>query len=263
MNKTIVIKIGTNILTTEEDFLDLNNLRDLSYQIADEVNTNNTKIILVSSGAITSGKSRLRLTTKTIQEKQALASVGQILLLDQYLKFFNIKGLQIGQLLLTKDNFKKTTLKNNILNTLNKLIDNKVIPIINENDTVATDEIKNFRFGDNDELSSLVAKLVKADLLVLLTDTDGLFTANPKNYADAKLIPYLESVDSDTYNLIEDTPNCKSRGGMCSKIKAAADVSNAGIPTIIASGRTKNILKNLFQNPKNAGTYIAAKKGAH
>ena len=260
MCKTIVIKIGTNILTTDEDHLDLNNLRDLCYQIAEEINENHSRIILVSSGAVTSGKSRLKVTTKTIQEKQALASVGQILLMDQYLKFFNIKGLQVGQVLLTKDNFKKNTLKKNILNALNKLIENKAVPIINENDTVATEQLKDFRFGDNDELSSLVARLVKADLLVLLTDTEGLYNANPKNHPGAALIPYLDKISPDIFDLIDDTPNCKSRGGMCSKIKAAAEAAEAGTAVIIASGRHKNVLKNIFENPKSVGTFIEIKE---
>ena len=179
-SKTVVIKVGTNLLTTPEGKLDLNNLRDLTYQIADQINNHHKKVIMITSGSITCGSERLHLTAKTIPEKQAAAAVGQILLMREYLSFFGQKGLQAGQILLTKDGLENPTRSKNAVTTIKTLLKQKIIPIINENDSVATNEIKNSRFGDNDELSYLVAKLIKVDLLVTLTDIDGLYTGNPK-----------------------------------------------------------------------------------
>ncbi|MFC1617552.1 glutamate 5-kinase [Candidatus Margulisiibacteriota bacterium] len=256
-SKTIVIKIGTNILTTEDGKLDLNNLRNLAEQISDKILQHKKQILLVSSGAIICGSAHLSLSAKTIPEKQAAASIGQILLMREYLQFFGQKGITIGQILLTKEGLELPALRTNAFNTINKLLSNTTIPIINENDTVATDEIGTRRFGDNDELSFLVAKLIQADMLLMLTDTAGLYTSNPKKSKKAKLISDLSEISDKTFEMIEDTPGKKGRGGMLSKIQNAKKASEAGIPVIIASGYEKNVIHDIFAG-KNVGTYIKA-----
>lgn len=254
-SETIVIKVGTNLLTTPEGQLDLNNLRDIAYQISDEILLKHKQIVLVSSGAITCGSERLQLKAKTIAEKQAAASVGQILLMHEYISFFEHKGIQVGQILLTKDGLEHPTRRHNAYTTIHMLIKNKILPIINENDSVATNEIQNLRFGDNDELSYLVSHLLSADLLIILTDIDGVYTANPKTNPKAKLISDIKKVDEAILNLVEDIPNERSRGGMKSKISYAKKASEAGIPVIIANGRTKDSIKDIFLG-KPIGTLI-------
>ncbi len=259
--KRVIIKIGTNVLTTSEGKLDLNNLRSLVTDIATAISIDQREIILVSSGAITCGSGELNFIPKTIPEKQALAAIGQNLLMHEYQIFFGHYGLKIGQVLLTKDGFRKKILRKNTINTLNKLLEYKVVPIINENDAVATDEIKHHRFGDNDELSGLVASLIGADLLIILTDIDGLFNCNPKKYASAELIKKLEKIDDQVFELIEDLPSCRNRGGMCSKIQAAKKVSESGITCIIANGKKEGVLKKIFSGEEE-GTRIEGVKGA-
>ena len=253
----IVIKIGTNVLTTPEGKLDLNNLRHLIDQISHEINHKKRKVVIITSGAIACGSEALEITAKAIPEKQAAASIGQILLMHDYLNFFRQKGITIGQILLTKDATQNPTLAANSLNTINTLLKNNVVPIINENDAIATDEIRNLRFGDNDELSYLVSKLIKAHLLIILTDIDGLFTDNPKKNPQAKLISRVEKVDEKIYKLIKDVANNRSRGGMLSKISYAQKASQDQIPVIIANGYRSNIIRDIFLG-KKVGTYFRA-----
>lgn len=256
-SKIIVIKFGTNILATEEGKLDLNNMRDLAYQIAFEMQVHQKQIVLVSSGAITCGAERLHIQAKTIPEKQAAASVGQILLMHEYLNFLGRKGIQVGQILLTKDGLENATRSKNASTTIRTLLKNNIIPIINENDSVATNEIQNLRFGDNDELSFLVAKLINADLLITLTDIEGVFTANPKLNPNAKLLHDIPVINDRILKLIEDIPNERSRGGMSSKLSYAKNASELGIPVIIANGRRKNSIKDIFEGIE-VGTFIHA-----
>lgn len=254
----IVIKIGTNVLTTEEGKLDLNTLRALTHQLADYTKQGHA-IVLVTSGAITCGSERMGVVPHSIPEKQAAASVGQILLMNEYASFFGQKGLQVGQILLTKDCIEDSTKNKNTQNTLSMLVRQGVVPIINENDTVATDEI-GVKFGDNDELSCMVAQLVKAERLIILTDIDGLYTANPKKDPQAQLIRHIEAVSEAMFNQVDDVQNTRSRGGMTSKLTYAKLASEAGIDVVIANGKKKSILEDIFQN-KAVCTYISAKKG--
>jgi len=253
-SKIIVIKVGTNILTTPCGQLDLNNLRQIANQIS-QIIKNNKQVILVTSGAITCGSERLQISANSVPEKQAAASVGQILLMSEYLNFFSHKSIQAGQILLTKDGLEKATIKKNVTNTIKMLLKHNILPIINENDSIATNEIQNHRFGDNDELSFLVAKLVQADLLITLTDIDGLFTANPKQTPDAKLISDIERVTDDLLSRVEDIPNTRSRGGMKSKLTYAKNASELGIHVIIANGRRPTILDQIFSG-ESVGTFI-------
>ncbi len=253
----IVVKIGTNILTTQEGKLDLNTLRSLIHQLCEALFERNNQVIIVTSGAITCGSERMGLRTQSIPEKQAAASVGQILLMNEYASFFGQKGFQVGQILLTKDCIETPVKRQNTQNTIATLLTQGVVPIINENDTVATDEI-GVKFGDNDELSSKVAQLVDADKLIILTDIDGVFTGNPKKDPQARLMHRIETITDDIFNQVDDIQNNRSRGGMSSKLTYAREAAQAGIDVVIANGKTKNILNAILAN-ETVGTFIPAK----
>ncbi len=257
MSAITVVKIGTNTLTTPDAQLDLNVMRHLVDQMAQIMLGGTTKIVLVTSGAITCGAEALKFRPQSISEKQAAAAVGQILLMREYAQFFGDKGISVGQILLTKDCTEDPIRKRNTENTIFTLLDQGILPIINENDSVATDEI-GVKFGDNDELSASVAKLVHATQLILLTDIDGLFTANPKLDPTATLIREISDISDDTLGLIQEAPNGRSRGGMTSKLTCAKDVSDAGIEVVLANGRRANILRDIMDQ-RAIGTWIRRK----
>ena len=251
----IIIKIGTNILSTEKNKLDLNNLRNIVNQVSFIKNKYHLDICLVSSGSITCGKEVLKSDCDTIPEKQAAASIGQVLLMQEYYNFFIHNNLNIGQLLLSKTNFENTTQRQNIKNTLNSLFKKNIIPIINENDTVSTNEI-NENFTDNDELSSLLAVLTKAKKLIILTDLDGLFDKNPKLHKEAKLIKSVSVIDEQIMSLIEEKQSTKSKGGMLSKLESAKRCLDSNIEVVISNGRKSNIIVDIFEGNDFDGTTI-------
>ena len=251
MTKRIIIKIGTKILTTPTNKLDLNNLRRLTQQIAN-LKHQNTECIIVSSGSITSGSEALNITPISIPEKQAAASIGQPLLLHEYHQFFTQNNIQIGQILLTKDVLTDDTKKLNVRNTITTLLNHNIIPIINENDSVATDEIQ---FGDNDILASSVAKILNADLLAILTDADGLYNKNPLTHPDATLIRHLNSVGDDLITNADDALDSNSKGGMKSKLIATQTALNHNIETVIANGRSSLTLSEIIIE-KKSGTWF-------
>ena len=253
-NTLAVIKIGTNTLTTPDAQLDLNVMRNLVSQMGEAI-TRGQKLILVTSGAITCGAQALEFKPKSITEKQAAAAVGQILLMQQYTQFFGEKGIQVGQILLTKDCMQDPIRKRNTQNTISTLLEHGAIPIINENDSVATDEI-GAKFGDNDELSASVAKLVQADQLILLTDIDGLYTANPKLDPTATLISDIPVVTPEILALVQDTDNGRSRGGMTSKLTCAKDAAQAGITVTLANGRKPEVIRDILIGV-SVGTRVA------
>lgn len=256
MNPIVVVKIGTNLLTTDDRRLDLNNLRELVHQICDELDRNQFNIVVVTSGAITCGAERVGFTPTTIPEKQAAAAVGQILLMQEYARFFGGRGRPVGQLLLTKDGLENAIVVQNTQNTLTHLLKHGVVPIVNENDSVATNEIGP-KFGDNDELSAVVSRLLGAHRLILLSDIDGVFTDNPKENQNAILIDHLDSVTEDTFALARDVQNGRSRGGMASKLSAARDASQSGIEVVIANGRRGGVLAAI-QRGDSIGTKVCA-----
>ncbi len=231
-------------------------MRQLILQICAELGHKSRSIILVTSGAITCGAQALGITPASIPEKQAAASVGQILLMHEYSTFFSQKGYKIGQILLTKDCIEDEIRRKNTQNTIFTLLENGIIPIINENDSVSTDEIGT-KFGDNDELSAGVAELVGAKSLILLTDIDGLYTANPKKDPSATLIPLLSKIDDATFNLVNDIDNGRSRGGMTSKLTFAKQASEAGISVVLANGKRPDVVKDIFEG-KAVGTRVEA-----
>jgi len=245
----ITIKIGSNILTNSCHQLDLNSLRRLVDQVV-YLKQQGLKVILVSSGAIACGSEALGISPHSIAEKQAAAATGQVILMESYQQFFVRQGIKIAQILLTKDGLTDKSRANLARNTIEKLLEIDVVPIVNENDTVSVDEIK---FSDNDHLSSMVSILVKADLQIFLTDTDGLFDKDPSEYADAKIIHRLNGISDDLIDGISDSKSHKGRGGMKSKVNSAKLLLENGIESIIANGSTHNILVDLY-NAKDLGT---------
>src|SRR3989337_3425777 len=247
--RRIVIKIGSAVLAEEgHDGVD----ESIFSRLAKDVLSIKDKreIVVVSSGAIAIGMKRLGLKekVKSIPEKQAVAAIGQGSLMAIYEKVFSPVKIRVAQVLLTHDDLSDRHRFLNAKNTLQTLLEYNAIPIINENDTVAVDEIK---FGDNDNLSALVTNLVEADLLVILTDIDGLYDIDPKKDKKAKLISTVENADSLATEL--GGVGAFGTGGMASKVEAAKKTAHFGIPTIVANGRNPGTLISIF-NSRECGT---------
>ena len=240
--KRLTIKVGTNILTTDEGKLDLDQVRSIASQISSVRSQYNYEVVLVSSGSITCGSERLDIQARTIPEKQASAALGQFLLMKEYDTYVSKHNTQVAQILLTQDGLKDTERRQNVHNKLSTLLTQGVVPIINENDSVATAEIE---FGDNDSLSSQVAELTQSDLFIMLTDTDGLFNKNPKVHNDATLIAHVPDITDDILSMTDSDTSGRSKGGMLSKVKAARRATLAGIDTVIANGRQNNIIMDI------------------
>ncbi|MBN1366675.1 MAG: glutamate 5-kinase [Dehalococcoidales bacterium] len=247
----IVIKLGTSLLTNDTSHLNHDMMAKLVAQIA-RLHRQGCEIIIVSSGAIASGKDKLGLPKKVngIPYKQVCSSVGQSRLMNTYEQLFDPYNITIAQGLLTKTNLKDRSGYLNTRNTLLALMELGVISIINENDMVAVDEIKEAKFGDNDNLSAMVANMVDADLLLILTEVDGLFTADPHTNADAKLIPEVEHIDSGIERLAKGTTSKLGMGGMITKIEAARLATDSGVAVIIANGRIPDILPEVISGEK-------------
>lgn len=233
-SKRLVVKVGTSTLTHHTGKLNLERMERLVRELADQVNAGR-QVILVTSGAVGAGMGRLGLKgrPRTLPEKQAAAAVGQGMLMHMYEKFFAEYGLTVAQVLLTKDDLAERRRYLNARHTLGTLLRLGVLPIVNENDTVAVEEI---RVGDNDTLSALVAGLVDADVLILLTDSQGLYTADPRSCPEARLIPVVEEITPEVEGLAGGSRGTWATGGMVTKLQAARLATNFGIPVIIASG---------------------------
>jgi len=232
--KTVVIKIGTSVLAKDGGKLDSKKIEHIVSQVC-RIKGKGLNIVLVSSGAIGGGMGILGLKARpaSISHKQAAAAIGQIQLMKLYDDFFKAKGLAVAQVLLTQDDFRDKKRYLNAKNTLQTILDYGAVPVINENDTVAIDEIK---FGDNDKLSSLVANLIEAQLLIILSDVDGLWDENKKT------IELVERVSADIEKLAKGTSKEISTGGMVTKLAAAKTAILGGTACIIANGHTENIL---------------------
>lgn len=254
--KRIVIKIGTSSLTHESGNINLQKMEALARVLTDLQN-DNKEVVLVTSGAIGIGIQRLGLGPKPheLQVKQATAAVGQSILMQMYQKFFGEYNQTVAQILLTKDIMDDSIRNVNAKNTFCTLIDMKVIPIVNENDSVSTAEIEGFRFGDNDTLSARVARLIEADLLIMLTDIDGLYTANPADDPNAKLIHVVENIDASITCSAGDTKSSQGTGGMATKILAAEITTCAGIHTVIANGDDMDNIYAVLEG-KDVGTWF-------
>lgn len=242
--KRILLKIGSNTLTKETNNISRGKIEDLAKQMAELKDT--CEFIIVSSGAIAVAKQFVKLESKSngVFVKQALASIGQPHLIRIYQEIFREYGLLTSQCLLSYSDFEKQESRTNIVNTINVLVNNNYIPIINENDTVATDEIK---FGDNDKLAALTASLLKVDLCVIATNTYGIYTK--ASMQEGTPITVLNVEDIDALNVqVVDSKSSHGSGGMASKIKAASVTKAAGIETWIVNGLEDDFLIRALQN---------------
>ena len=254
--RRVVVKVGSNVLTKDSG-LNLKVLRSLSCQISRLID-NGREVILVSSGAMASGLRKMGLSRRPdeIPRRQAVAAVGQAGLIMEYEKAFERYDKKVAQVLLTSEDLNNRVRYLNARNTLYTLLSWGVVPILNENDTVMVEEIK---FGDNDNLAAMITLQMDADILVNLTDIDGLFTQDPRTRPDAELIPEVTTIQKEIETLASDIPGALGSGGMLSKIRAARKVTAAGIPMVIASGLKRDILDGLFSGEAH-GTFFVPKK---
>jgi glutamate 5-kinase len=252
--KRIVVKVGTSTLTDESGAIDRGYITNLAGQIA-ALKAQGMDVLLVTSGAIRAGMEQLCLTErpKTIPEKQATAAVGQGHLMQIYSQIFATVGLITGQVLLTRDDFGNRQRYLCARNTMVTLFRHGVVPIVNENDTVAIDEI---RVGDNDNLAALVAASLRADLLVLLSDVSGLYDANPEEVPCAKIIPTVKELGKDVRSAAGGAGSASGTGGMRTKIQAAEIAMNSGIKMVIADGHRENVLVDIASGKAVGTTFI-------
>lgn len=253
--KRVVVKIGSALLTNDGAGLDLPAIAGWVDQMA-ALHERGVELILVSSGSVAEGMSRLGLTERpsTLHELQAAAAVGQMGLVQAYESQFMGHGIRAAQILLTHDDLSNRKRYLNARSTVKALLELKVIPIINENDTVVTDEI---RFGDNDTLGALVANLLEADALIILTDQEGLFTADPRSNPDATLISEAWADDPELAGMAGDGGRL-GRGGMITKVRAASLAARSGTTTLVASGRQPNVLPRALDG-EDLGTLFLPK----
>jgi len=252
----IVAKFGTRLLTAGSEHLDLAVMANLAKQVAQLYNQGR-EIVIVSSGAIAAGREKLKGVheRKNVPFKQVLASVGQGHLMHIYGQLLGQYDITIAQALLTKADMCDRAGYLNARNTLLSLIELGVVCIVNENDVVALDEIEELKFGDNDNLSAMVANLIDADLLLLLTDVGGLYTADPRRNPDAKLISRVDNIDDDIERLAEETSNYQGTGGMITKIEAAKLATSSGVAVVIADGWQPDILTRVSDG-EESGTFF-------
>ena len=251
--KRVVIKVGTSVLLDKEKKISIDMVRNLAKQVR-IIKDEGIESIIVSSGAIAGGMETLGLKKKPkeIEKRQALASVGQIKLMKMYMDAFEKEKLKIGQVLLTHEDIKSKSRCLNLTNTLSSLLAMNIVPVINENDAVSFKEI---RFGDNDNLSALIAQISDADLLMLLSDVDGLYDKDPNTCNDARIISNVEKIDGKIEKLASGTQSEKSIGGMVSKLEAAKKAGCYGIPTRIVRGDIENIACRVIEG-ENIGTFF-------
>ena len=255
MKNRIVIKIGTNVLADKSGTIDYNTMKGLVDDIA-KIKNQGKEILLVTSGAIGAGMAELDIVKrpKEVKMQQACAAVGQSILISKYRQFFNKYKIKVAQILLTYDDFSNTQSEINLGNCINTILKLNTIPIINENDPISINEIGP-SFGDNDKLSAMIAKEVKAEKLIIITVVDGLYDKDPKR-KDAKIIREVHSFDNKIVSL--DGKSMLGVGGIKTKIVAAKLATEAGILTIMANGKRKNTLIELIEG-KESGTVFYPK----
>ena len=253
--RKIVIKIGSNTLANQDGKINLDFMNELASQCAELIKAGK-QIVLVSSGAQVAGVSTLDrwARKKDIHYRQALCAIGQVELMDHWRKAFSQYGYHIGQLLLTKEDFLDPHRTLNMRNTLFTLVDEGVVPIINENDTIATEEIK---VGDNDTLSAMVSVNIEADLLILMSDIDGLYTKDPHKCPDAELIHTVPKLTPEIMALAGDKGSSLGTGGMKTKLSAAEICTEAGCEMIIMNGEKPDLLYELFDGNEVGTRFLA------
>lgn len=255
--KRFVVKIGTSTLTHSTGKLNFFRIEKLVRELSDLANQGK-EVVLVTSGAVGVGMDRLGLKErpKTIPEKQAAAAVGQGILMHTYEKLFGEYGQVVAQVLLTREDSVKHKRYTNSRNTLLTLLDMGVIPVINENDAVSVDELK---IGDNDTLSAMIASIVDADVLIILSDVEGVYTDNPQKNPHARLLPEIADITPDIEALSGDTGSLRGTGGMFTKIQAAKIAVNSGIAMLIASGWRDGVIREIISG-RAVGTLFLAKE---
>ncbi len=253
--RRLVVKVGTGVLTGGARALNRPRMAELVRQIARLLDLGH-EVVLVTSGAVLAGRERLGYPRPgpDIPFKQMLAAVGQGRLVHLYEQLFEIYDLPVAQVLLTREDLRDRHRYLNARNTLRALLERRIVPIINENDAVATDEI---RVGDNDNLSALVANLVEADLLILVTDTPGLYTADPRLHPGAELIPEVARIDDETFRLAGGSRSGLGTGGMLTKVQAAGLATRGGTDVVVAGGEVEGLLLRLAAGER-IGTFFPA-----
>ena len=252
----IVVKVGTSTLTNEDGSLNIEKIKKIVSELSN-LSDKGYDVVLVTSGAVGAGMGKLNMTErpKTLSEKQALASVGQVALTHLYQLLFQEYGKIIGQILLTRGDFSDRRRYLNARNVCNTLLKNKIIPIINENDAVVSNELK---VGDNDTLSALVSGLIDADLLIILSDVQGLYNKNPQKYEDANLIEIVGKIDDDIKKTADGEGSKFGTGGMITKIIAAEMATKIGTNMVIASGDDPKNISRIVEK-ENIGTLFTKK----
>lgn len=255
--KRIVFKVGTSTLTYSTGKTNIRRMAKLVSVLAD-LRNEGREIVLVTSGAIGVGVGKLGLKERPTDTpgRQAAACIGQCELMFMYDKFFSEYSHTIGQLLITKSDVESEERRNNLINAFNTMLEYGAIPIVNENDSVAVEEIV---YGDNDSLSAIVAKLINADALVILTDIDGLFDGNPQENPEARLIPVVDEITPEIKALAGDAGSNRGTGGMITKLNAAEISTSAGIDTVIMSGTDPREIYKLIDGHQ-MGTFFVGKK---
>lgn len=249
--KRLVIKVGTAVLTEDNKKLALDRIQNLVKLIAKLKNEKNLEVILVSSGAVGAGYTVLQLDKKILANKQALAAIGQPKLMKTYQEMFEEYGITAAQMLFIADDFDSRKRSKNAKNVMENLLKNKILPIINENDVIATEEL----IGDNDQLAAYITHYFKADMLAILTDIDGYYDKNPREFSDAKLQKIVNEISQEE---LEKVPSANSKfatGGIVTKLKAADFLMQKNIPMYLSNGfDLTNAYDFLVENNHNSGT---------
>jgi glutamate 5-kinase len=261
--RRVIVKAGTSLLTAGTDELDLNIIRDIVSQIA-SLRQEGIQMILVSSGAVAAGRGAMKGlegakegSAPDLNERQVLAAIGQGRLMHVYEQEFSAFGITTAQALVTRRDVNDRLGYLNLRNTLSTLLDNGVVPVVNENDVVAVDELEGEVFGDNDNLSALIANLIEADLLLILGVVEGMFTKDPNLHDDAEMVSVVSRVDYSVDSFAGPSSDEIGRGGMATKIEAARFATASGVDVVIASGLEENVLLRLTSG-ESLGTFFKA-----
>ena len=262
-SERIVVKVGTSIITYDTGKVNFSRIDRLARVLSDVMNQGR-EVVLVTSGAIGVGVGRLKLKEKpkTVREKQAVAAVGQCELMHIYSKFFAEYGHIVGQILLTRDVVDDDHRRQNVINTFETLLEKGIIPIVNENDSVAVDEIEygeNRVFGDNDTLSAIVSELIGADLLIVLSDIDGFYDCDPKKNSCSRLIPVIEEITPEIEKCAGGAGTKRGTGGMVTKLSAARIATASGTNMVLSNGANPSVIMDIL-NGEEIGTLFCAHK---
>lgn len=255
--KRIALKVGSNVLTKDDGTLNIKQINHLVSQIS-MLHEKGIEIILISSGAVAAGRSDISISKKTslVASKQVLAAIGQVKLMSLYLNLFQNNEIQSAQVLTTKENFGDRRHYLNMKNCISAMLENNIIPIVNENDTISVTELM---FTDNDELSGLIASMMDCDALLILSNVDGIYTGNPSDEG-TELIKEITEETGSLEKYISNTKSGFGRGGMLTKCNIARKISSQGIEVIIANGTSQNIIHKVLSTPKTTCTRFMASK---